>query len=98
MWGAGIDTGPRRSQPDRPVLPERPARVVGDLPGMAVGVDEDPGVAPPERRPGGAPDPRTRGRRLCHRAVHVGGRGEVSGPGPAPPPTPRLNGPRLAPL
>src|SRR5262249_21869566 len=43
----------------RAVLFERPARVVSDLPGVAVRVDEDPRVAAPEGLAGLAADGRT---------------------------------------
>src|SRR5436190_5178638 len=47
---------------ERAILLDHPARVVGDLPRVSIGVDEDPVVAAPEglarlacdRRPGGA--------------------------------------------
>src|SRR4051794_37627532 len=38
------------AEADRPVVAERPVRVVRDLPRMAVRVDEHPRVAAPERR------------------------------------------------
>ena len=44
--------------PHRPVVLDRPVRVVGDLPRVAVGVDEDAGVAAPERRSARAADRR----------------------------------------
>ena len=46
----------------RAVVPDCPARIVGNLPGMAGGVDEDPRVAAPKGLAGLPPDRRSRAR------------------------------------
>ena len=56
------------AQPDAAVLGERPVRVVGDLPRVPVGVQEEPAVAAPERLGPLAADRRAgRARLLEHR-------------------------------
>ena len=47
--GAALAAGRQRLDPHRAVVLDRPMRVVGDLPRMAVGVDEHARVAAPER-------------------------------------------------
>ena len=64
---------------------EVPSRVVGDLPGMAVGVDEDARVAAPERRPRFPADRRPRGAGLGDDGVDLGWPPGVVGQGHAAP-------------
>jgi hypothetical protein len=75
---AGRPTGCARSvglggrQLDRPVLGNGPERVVGDLPGMTLRIDEDGRVATPERLPGLATDRRTGAPSLLDHRVDLG--------------------------
>src|SRR5689334_2784206 len=55
----GARIGSNRSEPDAVVRGDRPVRVVGDFPRVAVGVDEDAAVAAPEGLGGLAADGRT---------------------------------------
>src|SRR6266540_1708734 len=64
-------------KPDGPVRLERPARVVRDLPGMAVGVGERARVAAPEGLAHLAGDARSRAARLLHHPVDLGRRADV---------------------
>src|SRR5436190_2961665 len=66
-------------QPDRAVLAECPERVVRDLPGMPVGIDEQARVAAPEGRGAGSRDPCARCAGLVQERVHVRGRADVVG-------------------
>src|SRR4029453_1977224 len=50
LWGRGPTPLPS-SERDRAVVVHGPARVVSDLPGVAVGIHEAPRVAAPERLP-----------------------------------------------
>src|SRR5258708_7395391 len=62
------DAGSAAWQRDPALRVELPMPVVSDLPGMAVGVDENGRIAAPERLSGLARDPRTgRARLLDHR-------------------------------
>src|SRR5262249_50308414 len=70
---------------DPAVLGDRPVGVVGDLPGMPVGVDEDAAVAPPERLGSLAGDAGARGARLVEDRVDLRRRVEVEGEGDAAP-------------
>src|SRR4051812_26541228 len=63
----------------------RPARVVGYFPRVPVEVDEDPGVAAPERLAGFAPDGRPRGAGSIDHLIHLLTRSGAVGEGdPAP--------------
>src|SRR4029453_432784 len=65
---AGGPTTAPRSERDRAVVVHGPARVVRDLPGVTVGIHEDPRVAAPERLPRLPSDPAPgRPRLLDHR-------------------------------
>jgi hypothetical protein len=66
-----------RREPDRPILIERPARVIGDFPWVSIGIDEDGGVPAPKGLACFAGD-RGSGRSclLDHR-VDLAGRGDV---------------------
>lgn len=77
---------------DASVARDRPRRIVGDLPRMAIGIDEDPGVPAPE---GGATltaDPRPGGCRLLQDPVHLGRRPDVVRQGHAAPTTAIVDG------
>jgi hypothetical protein len=77
----------RLREPHAAVGRERPVRVVGDLPRVAVRVDEHGAVAAPERLRRLAPDPRARGPRLLGDLVDLARRAEVErkrDPAPAP--------------
>src|SRR5689334_20096632 len=67
------------------VLGDRPVRVVGDLPGMAVGVEEDGAVAAPERLGWLAPDPRSGSPGLRRDLVDLLAGADVDGEGDAAP-------------
>src|SRR5581483_2034503 len=74
------------SEADRPVLVQRPVRVVRDLPGVAVGVDEDARVPAPEGLCAVARDRRPSGLRLGDHGVDLGRGADVVGerdPAPA---------------
>src|ERR1700730_16960648 len=60
-----------------PVLSDDPVRVVGYLPGIAVGIDEHARVATPERLPGLAGDRSAGGPRLGDDRVDLVGRTRV---------------------
>src|SRR4051812_21489756 len=65
-------------EPDAAVLGDRPVRVVGDLPGVAVRIQEERAVAAPERLPRLAADRATRRAGLLDHRVDLLGRAEVA--------------------
>src|ERR1700709_1937560 len=72
---------------DAAALGHGPVRVVGDLPGMAIGIDEDPAVAAPEGLGRLTADRRAGAPRLLDRRVHLRRRVEVERQGDAAPAT-----------
>src|SRR5262245_26615702 len=61
------------------VLREAPERVVGDLPGVAVGIDDDAVVAAPERLGAGPGNPPAGLLGECEERIDGCGRGHVVG-------------------
>src|SRR5262245_30616132 len=66
MWARQL---PASGQPDAAVGVDPPVRVVGDLPGVAIGVEEDRAVAAPEGLGRLATDRRAGGAGLLDRGV-----------------------------
>src|SRR6266496_4809162 len=85
-------TMPLPREADRPVVADRPVRVVRDLPGVAVRVVEDPGVAAVERLGGLAADRRPGGSRLLDDRVDLLPRPHVVGGRDAAPAAAVLHG------
>src|SRR5436190_6590851 len=85
--GAGLSPlkAARSGNRERAVLLNRPMRVVGDLPRVTVGVDEDPGIAAPERLGRLTADRAAGLAGLLDHLVDLVGRASVVGEGDAAP-------------
>ena len=79
-------------QPDAAVRCDRPTGVVGDLPRVTLGIDEERAVAAPERLGGLAADRRSGGACLLRDGVDLLRRADVVGEGHASPPAGVLDG------